>query len=121
MATTPFLDPWDLTYATILHAQVNVFAPSWTMTPYTSSNDDIYLIQKGYGWSQCDGRRSEVRPGDLFIYRRGCHYEFAHDPSRPITLISVGFHLRGPGSSDALRSVLLPERIRLPSAERRKI
>lgn len=108
------IDPWDGVHVALL--LVGRFTPkkSWTMEAYTNPNDDLFLIERGYGWSECDGRRIDARPGDLFIWRRGRHYNFAHDPARPMTLYNVSFHLRGAGSGDVLRPYALPDRIRLP-------
>lgn len=114
-------DPWESVQVSIRHAGRYPCRPDWCIDPAKSGNHCLFYIQKGMGWVSRDGIRLEGKPGDLFIWRQGFNYCAGHDPGKPVTVLSLGFWLRGPGPRDALRAWVLPDRLRLPPKERRNI
>ena len=114
-------DIWEGASITIHHADLYPCQPAWSiphkLTPYCG----LFFIIKGAGWVQMDQRRYDALPGDLFIWRAKCYSSAGHDPANPVTVLSAGFTLRGPGHVDIFRPLVLPDRLRLPPRARREL
>lgn len=121
MANSTAVDPWESVACSIRHADVYPCRAEWSIEPEVMTQHCVFYIQKGSGWVEIDGRRMDARLGDLFILRLTQRVAAGHDPRRPVTVLSIGFSLRGASNHDALRPFRLPDRMRLTKSSMRRL
>jgi AraC-like DNA-binding protein len=122
MARSPALplDAWSGVTIEVVHADLYPCAPSWRIAPTTTNRHGLFFVWKGHGWIERAGVRFAIAPGDLNFWRAGLRYCAGHDPRQPLTVLSIGLRLKGPGGSDPLLALAVPDRLSLTPEEARR-
>ncbi len=110
-------DHWELVRVWVRHAGRYPCKPSWRIDRFLSNHYCFFYIEKGEGTVIRNEEALEAKAGDLILIQPGHHYESFHDPKNPVTVLSIGFTLKGAGNLDLMLRYALPDRIRLSLKE----
>lgn len=95
--------------------------PDWKIPLAKASNDCLFFIEKGTGWVDYEGKRIDIRPGDLFLFKRDNFHELGHDKHNPLSVYSVLFYFDQHDGRRPLDWLNLSRRIHLNAKEQKEI
>lgn len=117
----PLRDPWEAVTLSLVHANRYPCKPEWNIPLHTLTYSGLALCTHGRGWFEVAQQRFSLAPGSLIILMPGDRFAAGHDPSRPVTLLSVGAHMVAPGNANPLAQLNPPVQLSLARAEARAV
>jgi AraC-like DNA-binding protein len=78
----------------------------------------FFFIEKNGCWSEINGRRINLAPGDLQVLRGGEPIRMGHHPARPLTALSLALAVEHGDSANLLRQRKFARRYRLRDPRR---
>ncbi len=109
MHPLPYHHDWRLAYQTAVGLRVHWFGryagkPDWQVETSRLASDMVsfVFIERNKCWAVVNGRRMNLKRGDLLVVMGGDEFSFGHEPSKPHTSLSVSLALDQGGMANAL-------------------
>jgi AraC-like DNA-binding protein len=105
----PYRHDWKQAYQTSLGLRVLWFGrdggyPEWSVSTSRLAADMVcfFFVEQNRCWAVINGRRLELKPGDLLVVSGGDEFSYGHDPAAPNVSTSACLALERSGSANTL-------------------